>query len=281
MEQMPKKQHGFYSDLSSFNDTVLDVSKSTKDFFFNRHPTYIRILILITFLLEIPALFLALFLGLPALLLPLALPFYTYWQVHKRMKHLFFTQLATTLGMVYEPLADRTTVSGYFFEIGSGGVPRHILRGNYQGLPIRLYEYQFTVGSGKHKRTYQFIVSEIDTQGNLPHLFVKPDSLYGGLALRNPPGTKILSLEGDFNDHFDVYVPEDSEIEALQILEPDVMVRLIDEFSTFAFECIGTKAYAFKPGSFADNRESMLAHLKLLERLYDELLPELKQVARS
>ncbi len=59
------------------------------------------------------------------------------------------------------------------------------------------------------------------------------------------------------------------------------MVRFIDEFSTFGFECHGTKAYVFRPGSFADNRDSLLAHIKLLERLYEELLPELRGVARS
>ena len=120
--------------------------------------------------------------------------------------------------------------------------------------------------------------SEIDTQGNLPHLFMKPDDFSD---FKKPPGTRLLSLEGGFNNHFDVYVPEDSEIEALQILEPDVMAKLIDEFSTFGFECSGTKTYVFKPGTFADNRESLMANIKLLERLYDELIPELKGVARS
>lgn len=278
MEQMPQKQQGFYSDLSSFNDTVLDISESTKDFFFKRHPTYTRVLILITILLEIPSLFLVLFFGLPALLLPLAIPLYTYWRVQKRMKHLFFIQLASILGMTYEPTSDKTTVSGYFFDIGHSNHLGHILCGAYEGVPIRLYEYQFATGSGKSKRTNHFVVSEIDTRGNLPHVFMKPDgfSIFG-----KPPGTKLLSLEGNFNDHFDVYVPEDSEIEALRILEPDVMITFIDEFSAFGFECFGTKTYIFQCGTFSDNRESLTKQITLLERLYDELVPELKGVARS
>lgn len=264
------KRESFNADLASYNETVLDISESTKDFFWKRHRGYMWTLILIPILLTIlfnPAISLFSFL----------IPAYIVWRVHKKMKRLFFIQLAEMLGMRYEPSSDRTTVSGYFFEVGRGGSPTHVLSGSYEGVPIRLYEYQFTTGHGKHKENHPFVVSEIDTQGNLPHVFMKPDDFSD---FGKPPRTRLLSLEGGFNNHFDVYVPEDSEIEALQILEPDVMAKFIDEFSTFGFECSGTKTYVFRKGSFADNRESLMAHIKLLERLYDELIPELKGVAR-
>lgn len=275
MEQTVGSRKRFAADLATFSDNVMDISDSTRDFFFKRHPSYTRNIIALTIILEIPCL---LFVFFPLALLPLLIPIITYWRVHIKMKHLFFTQLAELLGMRYEPSSDRSTVSGYFFTVGREGALINILVGTYEGVPIRLYEYQFTTGSGKHKQTHPFVVSEIDTRGNLPHIFMKPDgfSMFG-----KPTGTKLLSLEGNFNEHFDVYVPEDSEIETLQILEPDVMIKFIDEFNSFGFECSGTKTYVFTPGSFADNRESLIKHIKLLERLYDELIPEMTQVARS
>ena len=272
MEQSVQMK-GFYGDLATYNETVLDISDSTKDFFSKRHPAYTRSLIGVTIIAVIVSLFF-----LPFLILAIAIPIIAYWRVRVRMAHLFYTQLATIIGMTYEPSSDRSTVSGYFFSVGRGGPMANVLTGIYEGAPIRLYEYQFVTGSGKHKQTHPFIVSEIDTGGTLPRVFMKPE---GFSVFGKPSGTKLLSLEGNFNEHFDVYVPEDSEIEALQILEPDVMVKLIDEFSAFGFECSGTKTYVFKPGTFADNRESLVAHIRLLERLYDELIPELKSVARS
>lgn len=270
-----EEKFNFNSDLASFNETVTDVSDSTRDFFFKRHQKYTRNRMILIVLLAI----LCLFLLPPVALLLILIPIIAYWRVHKKMKHLFFTQIAEILGMHYEPSSDRTTVSGYFFTVGRGSTPTNILVGTYEGVPIRLYEYHFITGHGKHKENHPFVVSEIDTQGNLPHVFMKPDNFSD--FNKKPPGTRLLSLEGGFNNHFDVYVPEDSEINALRILEPDVMAKLIDEFLTFGFECFGTKTYVFTRGSFADNRESLLKHIKLLERLYDELIPELKGVVRS
>lgn len=290
MEQTAVNRN-FGSDLSSFNGTVVDVSESTRAFF-KQHPRYTFWMWTTVVALEVVLAYsgFAYFnwesvlagenaeLVFMFLFLPFLIPIIIYGWVSARMQKLFFTQLAEVLGMTYEPSADRSTVSGYFFDVGAGDRPRNVLTGAYEGVPIRLYEYHFTTGSGKHKQTHRFVVSEIDTQGNLPHVFMRPE---GFSVLGKPPETKLLSLEGNFNDHFNVYVPEDSEIEALQILEPDVMARLIDEFKAFGFECSGTKTYVFKSGSFADNRESLIQNIKFLERLYDELLPELKQLVRS
>lgn len=281
----------FKADLAAYNGTVLDVSESTRAFF-KQHPRYTFWMWAVVIALEVVLAYSGFVyfnwksvlvgedaeLVLILLFLPFLIPIISYGWVSARMQKLFFTQLAEVLGMTYAPSAGRDTVSGYFFNVGSGGIPSNVLSGSYENAPIRLFEYQFTTGSGKHQQTHRFVVSEIDAQGPLPHVFMKPEH---SAVFGKPSGTKLLSLEGNFNDHFDVYVPEDSEIEALQILEPDVMLKLIEEFPSFGFECFGTKTYVFQPGTFANNREELTQSIKLLERLYDELLPELKSFTRS
>lgn len=74
----------------------------------------------------------------------------------------------------------------------------------------------------------------------LPHLYL--DSLAGG---RSPGGlpTSVdrrqrLSLEGDFDRHFEAYAPGGYETDALYALIPDVMAALIDDASGLDVEII-------------------------------------------
>lgn len=56
---------------------------------------------------------------------------------------------------------------------------------------------------------------------------------------------RSIELEGDFRDHFNVYVEEEGEPEVRRILSPDLMVLLIDELSDFSFLFFGNRLYIF------------------------------------
>lgn len=60
----------------------------------------------------------------------------------------------------------------------------------------------------------------------LPHLMI--DGQKNGSLRQLLPGQQRLSLEGDFDRHFAVYVPEGYSRDALELLTPDVMAGLID-----------------------------------------------------
>ena len=53
-----------------------------------------------------------------------------------------------------------------------------------------------------------------------------------------PASGQRLSLEGDFDDHFTLYCPEEYERDALYLFTPDVMARLIDRVRGFDVEII-------------------------------------------
>ena len=70
----------------------------------------------------------------------------------------------------------------------------------------------------------------------LPHLMI--DARRNGSLRSLLPGTQRLSLEGDFDRYFTVYVPQGYERDALQLLTPDVMVCLIDHGRRWDIEII-------------------------------------------
>lgn len=210
-----------------------------------------------------------------AIVIPVALVV-AIWRVWARMQKLFFNELAASLGFSYAPRGDMSTVSGHLFSKGHNRKMTNVLTGMYQGKPIRLYDYRYTIGSGKNEQTFYYVVGEVSIDGTLPHLIVEPRTFFSSPF--TPTGLKALSLEGDFNKHFNVYATEGKEIEALQVLQPDTMAALLDDYKELGFECFGAKTYLYRNGMLADNRDAVLSLLALLERFYDRLVPELTAV---
>jgi len=212
---------------------------------------------------------------------PLLIPLIGIWRVSLRMEQLFFTELARSLGFTYTPSAPLSTVSGSLFARGYDRELSHILTGTYRSLPFRLYNYTFTVQSGKNGVPVLYVVGEIDVQAPLPSILVRPHAalpLFDVAVIKELPGMKALKAEGDFNKHFDVFVAEGAEIEALEVLQPDTMALLMTQYKDFGIESAGTKTYVFKPGLLIENRTDILALLKLIDQLYDKLIPELGRI---
>jgi hypothetical protein len=74
----------------------------------------------------------------------------------------------------------------------------------------------------------------------LPHILLRakdgPADEFTMVAL--PDRAQRLSLEGDFDDYFTLYCPEEYERDALYLFTPDVMARLMDRVRGFDVEII-------------------------------------------
>lgn len=81
-----------------------------------------------------------------------------------------------------------------------------------------------------------FRFMELQLPRVLPHLMI--DARRNGSLRSLLPGTQQLSLEGDFDRYFTVYVPQGYECDALQLLTPDVMMCLIDHGRRWDIEVI-------------------------------------------
>ncbi len=271
---------GFSADLKNYSAEITDVNKSVLKFLWS-HKTHSFFIFVLPACLSVVVGY-AMADDLTFALIPLIIPVWSYWHVRSRMNRLFYTNLATELGCVYSESGDVPT-SGQLFTFGHSHMVRNVLSGSYKNISFRLFDYSYEIGSGKNRHTYYFTVAELVVANTLPRVLCIPDgwNIVSFIDTWKPDGYTPLSLEGGFNNTFNVYVQKDREMEALQILEPNVMEKLMDGFSDFGFECIDSRVYLFTKGAGKDNRESVLSAFSLTKRFCDLLLPELQSFLRN
>ena len=68
--------------------------------------------------------------------------------------------------------------------------------------------------------------------------------------LHRPRGDQVLSLEGDFDRHFRLYVPSGYERDALYVFTPDLMALCIDETGDLDVEIRDDRLIVTAPGGF-------------------------------
>lgn len=115
------------------------------------------------------------------------------------------------------------------------GAPQALFRVNYAlsrggmteepDLQLAVSGYSGGKSDPKGPRSvFRYLVLKLPR--SLPHLMI--DSRKNGNLRQYLPGQLRLSLEGDFDRHFSVYVPDGYDRDALELLTPDVMAGLID-----------------------------------------------------
>ncbi|MFF2493852.1 hypothetical protein [Agromyces sp. NPDC058064] len=94
----------------------------------------------------------------------------------------------------------------------------------------------------------------IDLPRHLPNMILdagRNDGLIGSSLARPPKEDQRLSLEGDFDRHFRLYVPRGYERDALYVFTPDLMALLIDETGDLDVEVRDDLLIVMRPGGFA------------------------------
>lgn len=203
--------------------------------------------------------------------------------IQSKVQSAFMQQLALAVGFTYEQKGDVSNFKGHFLEIGHSQTIRDVLSGTYRNAPVRIFTYSFTIGYGKNQHTYSYTGFELKTKDNLPEIIIHPKSVTDIIGFGDewkPNGTKNISLEGNFNDYFKVYAPENSEIETRQILAPDVMADLIDNYKEFIQEFSGDSMYVIST-KVIQERASFMNLLSLIDKLYDKLMPTLEEMATT
>ncbi len=61
---------------------------------------------------------------------------------------------------------------------------------------------------------------------------------------------QVLSLEGDFNEHFTLYCPKEYERDALYVFTPDLMALLIDEAAPYDVEIVDRWMFVYSARAF-------------------------------
>jgi len=168
-----------------------------------------------------------------------------YGYVYSKMETEFMKEFAAAIGYQYFPTAPMDSVSGRLFQRGDGRNIIDVLSGVYQNIPLRIYTYKTTVGSGKERHTYSIRVFEATFTNNMPEVLLNYNDEIGSFT-----GLEKLKFESnDFNKLFDVYVPKGGETEAYEIFTPDVMADILDKTvfkrSYLNFEFSQNKLYIY------------------------------------
>jgi hypothetical protein len=143
-----------------------------------------------------------------------------------------FKAFADSNGYTFTKKALVEDQTGLIFNIGHGRIGENLVSGAYQRWPFLLFLYSYTVGYGRDSHTFHRGVMSIDFSTTLPafvlrkhkHLEILEEE---GESLRNNGYSDKLNLEGDMNDHFQVYIRPNTQIDVLTILTPDTMELLI------------------------------------------------------
>jgi len=272
------------TDLDSSTEPVDDVNKSLFKFLLVEHRLYVGICIILPILLgvtgfgiasilgEVPA-----FLFAPVMLILGTISVANYVLVRSKLQNRFYTALAASLGCTYLATA-KVPAGGRLFSFKNDYQINDVLSCEYNGTELKLGDYSFVTGSGKSRTEHYYIVGVLSAEWNLPHILCMPKG-WAGIAQElswQPSGTRVLPIETGFDEKFTVYVPQDQEIETLQILEPNVIAELMDDFGTYCFECIDSHVYVCAVGRMKESRDAVTKLFTALKHFSDVLTPELK-----
>lgn len=165
-----------------------------------------------------------------------------------RVREKFWIDFASENGFTYQKIADHRAEKGIMFKQGSSRAMYNVVQGVHGDLPVTFFQYQFTIGSGKNKETYEYTAFEFKTGGTFPNLFLnyKKDK-------HRVIGGKRLALPNGLSELYELSVPEQYEIEALQIFTPDVLELLLELGLTADIELCDGEVLIFMEG-FVSNR---------------------------
>ena len=162
------------------------------------------------------------------------------------------SRFAAANNLVYSPSSPDPQYPGSIFGLGSGRSALNHLRA--QGTRfLDIGSYQYTTGSGKSRQTHNWGFMAFHLDRKLPHMLLDARSNNGWFGTNLPSNfdkSQVLSLEGDFNDHFTLYCPSAYERDALYVFTPDLMALLIDEASPFDVEIVDDWMFVYSSRPF-------------------------------
>ncbi len=181
-----------------------------------------------------------------------------------------------------KPILDEVSFSvrsGSKITIGHSKSVSNVVSGTYRQCPMELFDYRYTVGSGKNSHTYPFTVFELRFDIAMPDIVLDnkacptgAESVFGGFS-----GLETIRLEGDFSDVFTLGVRKDYEIEALQVFTPDVMAVLMDKGRDFSMEIVGGQLFLYAKNTI-ETRQALIRFFDLARYFAETLVPRFVQM---
>ena len=181
------------------------------------------------------------------------------WEIWLRL-----SGFAAANQMLFSASQPSPNYPGMIFSLGdSRTATNHLVSATDRFLDIG--NYQYSTGSGKNRSTHYWGFMALNLDRKLPNMVLDSKANNGMFGMTNLPATfaknQVLSLEGDFNEHFTLYCPKEYERDALYVFTPDLMALLIDEAAPFDVEIVDDWMFIYSSKPFRSLDPAVYARL--------------------
>lgn len=156
-------------------------------------------------------------------------------------------------GMIFSPVDPSPSYPGAIFNIGDSRKALNHLRSATDRY-LDIGNYRYSTGSGKSRSTHTWGFMALHLDRKLPHMVLDAKANNGLFGTTNLPTTfskdQVLSLEGNFNEHFTLYCPKQYERDALYVFTPDLMALLIDNAAPYDVEIVDDWMFVYSSTEF-------------------------------
>ncbi|MDB5175326.1 MAG: hypothetical protein JWM81_184 [Candidatus Saccharibacteria bacterium] len=114
------------------------------------------------------------------------------------------------------------------------------------GIPSELSFLRFKDGKGN----YDYTILHLTNSASYPHLYLA-NSVVGGPYSMD----QVVSLEGNFDEHFKLYVVDGTPTDALSIVTPDMMQTLLQGDHGYSVEIKGTDLFIIGYGDLFTEKD--------------------------
>lgn len=198
---------------------------------------------------------------------------YFLW-LQNKVANEFWEELAKINGWEYKRKVDGNfNRPGVMLQQGRDHDVKHLISGEVDGRPFRVFNYSFSIGEGKSKTIYPYTVFAFKFNGSFPHIYLNNKHNRYNMRLG-----ENLPVPSEFEKQFYLSAPRKYEIEALEIFTPDLFAKLIDGEYTHDIELVDHELIMFVDGYInkITNLEKEFNRVLELEDLLDEKLDRFK-----
>lgn len=168
------------------------------------------------------------------------------------------SHFANAHNLDYQAGGDIKSVTGRLFNLGDSQNISHVISGIYAGWPIRIFYFQYSTGSGKHRTTHYFTILEISFSNiDFPFILLQSKNMWRyGTTLNwgSSEDTKI-TLEPQHQDHFILYSTRGYETEALQIFTHTTLDEIKKNTNNLSIEFSKNKIYVYDDKYISNSTE--------------------------
>jgi hypothetical protein len=165
--------------------------------------------------------------------------------------------------------------AGLIFTIGHSQKSQDLVSGNYKNWPFQLYIYDYTVGYGRDQHTYNRAVFSVNFSITTPVFLLRrhkrfPILTEEGESLKSHGYTQKLGLEGNFDDHFQVFIQPNSQVEVLTVLTPNVMEVLLS-LDKYEIELTANGVLYIYTPKYITKKQELIEVYQIVEALTDTI----------